>query len=294
MISRSRREYAARCESAKPQTPRKPIESGVHRRSLLGLVPTICCCGCGGGGGASGGSGGASGGDGGNASRAPRNPTLDRLFAKAMATGMDEYEQRILPVKNRLFAQLAPADGRPATPARRLEVLEIGAGTGPNLAFYPPNTTHITAVDPNPSMRPYMEVNMRALGWKTGEGVRWAEGVAEALPLPDASVDAVVCTLVLCSVEDVAGAVREAARVLRPGGRFLFIEHTAAQRGGLLRLGQAVLNPLQVWLADGCHLIRDPLAAIEGAGFAGGVEAMRFEVEGMGLIGPHVAGIAVK
>ena len=91
---------------------------------------------------------------------------------------------------------------------------------------------------------------------------------------------------------DVEKAVKEAKRVLRPGGQFLFIEHTIAQPGAsfLFKISQQVLNPLQRALADGCNLTRDPLPVIERAGFSS-VESMRFEVEGMGLIAPHVAGI---
>ena len=121
----------------------------------------------------------------------------------------------------------------------------------------------------------------------------WRAGKAEALPLEDASTDVVVCTLVLCSVSDVEKAVKEAKRVLVPGGKFLFIEHTVGQPSAslLFKLSQQVFNPLQRLLADGCNLTRDPLPVIEEAGFKN-VEAMRFEVGGMGLIKPHVAGIA--
>ena len=129
-------------------------------------------------------------------------------------------------------------------------------------------------------------------GWAP-ERLRWEAGVAEALPLADASADLVVATLVLCSVADVPRAAAEAARVLRPGGRLLFIEHTAARGAPFLRLKQAILDPLQQLLADGCHLCRDPLPAIEAA-FGGAVEAERLAVPGQGLIGPHVAGIATR
>lgn len=216
---------------------------------------------------------------------------LDRLFAENMFTGMADYEASIAPLKRRLFSQLAPAGGAAGRP---LEVVEIGAGTGPNLPFYPEKAhTRVTAVDPNAFMRPYFLKNLAAGGWPD-DAVTWREGVAEALPLPDASADAVVCTLVLCSVGDVGAAVAEAARVLRPGGRLLFIEHTTAavDRAPLVWAAQRVFNPLQRAFADGCNLTRDPLPAIEGAGFSG-VEATRFEVEGASLIAPHVAGIAV-
>jgi ubiquinone/menaquinone biosynthesis C-methylase UbiE len=207
-----------------------------------------------------------------------------------MFTGMAEYEKTIAPVKRQLFSQL-----RPAPVSSSLDVVEIGMGTGPSLQYYSRDKQHvsITAVDPNDFMRPFLYKNLDSQGWER-ENVTWIAGIAENLPLKENSVDAVVCTLVLCSVADVEKAVQEAKRVLRPGGQFLFIEHTIAQPNAsfLFKTSQWVLNPLQRALADGCNLTRDPLPVIERAGFQS-VESMRFEVEGLGLISPHVAGIAV-
>jgi SAM-dependent methyltransferase len=214
-----------------------------------------------------------------------RNAFLDRVFAENMYTGMKEYEEAIAPVKAKLFSRLRPAGVVSPSPSpsssTSLYVVEIGCGTGPNLQYYPRDqyqNLSITAVDPNNYMLPFLA---------------WTAGTAEALPLEDSSADVVVCTLVLCSVIDVEKAVQEAKRVLRPGGQFLFIEHTVAQPSAslLFKLSQRVFNPLQRALADGCNLTRDPLPVIESAGFRN-VESMRFAVEGMGLIAPHVAGIA--
>lgn len=94
----------------------------------------------------------------------------------------------------------------------------------------------------------------------------------------------------LCSVPNVQKALAEIKRVLKPGGRLLFIEHVIAS-DKQLRLFQHVLNPLQQASADGCHLDRDTLSSIQSAGFAA-VNAKSFVVPGLGLIGPHIAGIA--
>ena len=97
---------------------------------------------------------------------------------------------------------------------------------------------------------------------------------------------------VLCSVPSVEQALQEIQRVLKPGGQFLFIEHVVAP-DKQLRLFQHLLNPLQQVSADGCHLDRDTLSAIQSSGF-GRTDVSRFTVPGLGLIGPHVAGIATK
>lgn len=100
------------------------------------------------------------------------------------------------------------------------------------------------------------------------------------------------CLQVLCSVPNVQSALAEVKRVLKPGGKFLFIEHVLApEPDRKLRLFQHILNPLQQATADGCHLNRDTLNSIQSAGFAN-VDASSFVVPGLGLIGPHVAGIA--
>lgn len=107
---------------------------------------------------------------------------------------------------------------------------------------------------------------------------------------------------VLCSVPNPKKALSEIKRVLRPsvdissgstsssGGRLHLIEHVAAPPSNAgLRLTQTLLDPLQQLLADGCHLTRDTLSVVRGAGFSGGVEAKEFMLDGFSLIGPHIA-----
>lgn len=168
----------------------------------------------------------------------------------------------------------------------------MGIGTGPNLRYYDPGrVSTITGIDPNPFMVTYLRQNAQELGW--GEDcMSWVEGDAETAPLPEASFEAVVCTLVLCSVRDVPALLQHVKCLLRPGGQLVFIEHTISPKVDLRRLSQFCFNPLQQLLADGCHLTRDPLPAIEAAGFTS-VDAKRFEVAGSGLIALHVAGVAV-
>ncbi|KAL0664040.1 hypothetical protein Bca4012_100877 [Brassica carinata] len=119
--------------------------------------------------------------------------------------------------------------------------------------------------------------------------------VGEAIPLDDNSVDAVISTLVLCSVPDVKQTLQEIKRVLKLGGIFLFIEHVAAEDGTFFRHVQNVLDPLQQVVADGCHLTRNTGLYIAGAGFSGGAEINTAAMYSFPwIIRPHVYGVAYK
>lgn len=133
-------------------------------------------------------------------------------------------------------------------------VVEIGAGTGANLAHYGPAAT-LWLCEPDADMRSRLE--RRAAG-RPDTTVRSAS--AEALPFPDASVDAVVSTLVLCSVADLERSVAEVFRVLRPGGTFRFLEHVASP--GWRGVAQRALDPAWRRCAGGCRLHRDPSPVI--------------------------------
>jgi ubiquinone/menaquinone biosynthesis C-methylase UbiE len=151
-------------------------------------------------------------------------------------------------------------DGREWACSRaRGEVLEIAIGTGRNLPFYPADV-RLTGIELSPKM---LDIARR----RADEGGIEADlrvGDAQNLPFPDVSFDMVVATLALCTITDDRRAVAEAARVLRPGGRLLLLEHV---RSPLLsvRLLQQVLNPLTVFLEQD-HLLREPLRHVEDAG----------------------------
>ncbi|NLH06841.1 MAG: class I SAM-dependent methyltransferase [Chloroflexi bacterium] len=145
----------------------------------------------------------------------------------------------------------------------RGDVLEIGAGTGGNLPFYPPGV-RLTLLEPNPYMIRYLDGNCTA---HAADCAAIVEGIGERLPFPANSFDTVLTTHVLCSVRDQSEVLAEVRRVLRPGGRFLFIEHVAAQPGTLNHRAQHAINPVWQWVGDGCHLTRDTGAAIRAAGF---------------------------
>jgi len=167
------------------------------------------------------------------------------------------------------------------------QVVEIGPGTGVNLGYYRADVRWL-GVEPNP----YMDGYLARAAERAGLAIEIRRGVAERLPLADETVDAVVATLVLCSVADPAAALAEARRVLRPGGRFVFLEHVAAPAGTSARRRQELIQPLWSFCADGCHPDRDSESLIRRAGFAE-VEVERFDL-GMPVVGPHIAGVAIR
>lgn len=166
-------------------------------------------------------------------------------------------------------------------------VLEIGPGTGVNLEAYPQGIRWL-GLEPNPYLHPGLWKALRSRGIP-GEVLL---GQAEAIPLGEESVDAVVSTLVLCSVADPRRVLREIVRVLKPGGCLVFLEHVAAPRGTPLRFLQDLVVPLWATLGDGCHPNRETLRLIREAGFAK-VEGEAFRLP-LPVVAPHVAGVAWK
>jgi ubiquinone/menaquinone biosynthesis C-methylase UbiE len=141
------------------------------------------------------------------------------------------------------------------------DVLEIGAGTGANTAHYPASVKRLVLTEPDPGMFTKLERRAR------GIAAVLRQAPSDELPFDDASFDAVVCTLVLCSVPDPAGSLREIRRVLRPGGRLVFLEHVAADDPRRLAW-QRRIEPLWKRVMGNCHLTRRTEQAILDAGFA--------------------------
>lgn len=173
------------------------------------------------------------------------------------------------------------------------EVLEVGAGTGANLAHYPlGRVTRLHLAEPDPHMRRRLEEATRGLSHPTP--IEITEHGMEALPYADASFDNVVATLVLCSVGDAFTALAEAHRVLRPNGRLLFIEHVAAHSGSSRRRWQGLMEPLWRRVAGNCHLTRRTEAAITRAGLR--IETIEREsMRGsFPWVRPSIRGVAAK
>jgi ubiquinone/menaquinone biosynthesis C-methylase UbiE len=167
-------------------------------------------------------------------------------------------------------------------------VVEIGPGTGANLRYLTGGKVRWTGVEPNPFMEGYLRKEAARLGIPIEVRV----GTAEHLPMPDASADAVISTLVLCSTADQEQAVKEILRVLKPGGRLIFVEHVAAPAGTRLRTLQDVVTPVWKQLGDGCRPNRETWVPLERAGFAK-LDYQRIEIPGI-VVTPHILGEATK
>lgn len=148
------------------------------------------------------------------------------------------------------------ADLQPGT------ILEVGAGTGANLGHVPPGS-RLYALEP--SRRMHARLQQRAVA--AGVELTLLPTGAEEIPLPDASVDEVICSLVLCTVRDPDAVLREVRRVLRPGGRFRFVEHVAAT-GRLRAAVQRAIRRPWGWIFEGCDPHRHTTERIREAGFA--------------------------
>ncbi|MEV4812834.1 class I SAM-dependent methyltransferase [Micromonospora avicenniae] len=171
-------------------------------------------------------------------------------------------------------------------------VVEVGAGNGRNFAHYPAAVTRVLAVEPEPRLR----AAARVAAAEAPVPVTVADGLAEALPVPDGVADAVVVSLVLCSVADQAAVLREAHRVTRSGGQLRFFEHVRSRSPGLRRVQRVVDATCWPLLCGGCHTGRDTLAAIDTAGFTvTELDRFRFPESAVpGPAAPHVLGAALR
>jgi ubiquinone/menaquinone biosynthesis C-methylase UbiE len=145
----------------------------------------------------------------------------------------------------------------------RGRTLEIGAGTGANLPYYPDDVEELILAEPFEPMRRQLE---RKLG-ESGRSASTLDASAESIPLDEESVDTVVSTLVLCTVDFQDRALAEISRVLRPGGQLLFIEHVRSPSPRMARWQDRLETPWR-YFAAGCRCNRDTIASIAAAGFS--------------------------
>jgi ubiquinone/menaquinone biosynthesis C-methylase UbiE len=180
----------------------------------------------------------------------------DATWGRLFAWGYDSFQRRSCEagMEERRRELLSHARGR---------TLEIGSGTGLNLDYYGPAVTELVLSEPDPHM-------MRRLRDKAEGASRAAEVVqapAEQLPFEDSSFDTVTLIYVLCTVPEVEPALAEIGRVLKPGGRLLFLEHVRSPDPGLARWQDRLHGPWFLF-GNGCHCNRDTVAAIEASPLA--------------------------
>ncbi|HEX5928527.1 MAG TPA: class I SAM-dependent methyltransferase [Solirubrobacterales bacterium] len=194
----------------------------------------------------------------------------DRLFKASEEAGLRQMRRELV----------AGATGR---------VLEIGAGTGANVELYRDAVEELVLAEPDPHMTRHLREKLAE--W--GSRAEVVEAPAERLPFEDGSFDTAVVTLVLCTVPDPQAALAEVARVLKPGGRLLFLEHVRSEEPGLARWQDRLERPWR-FLGDGCHCNRDTVATIAASPLTlGDVEHEKLP-KAVPIVEPLVRGSAVS
>lgn len=178
--------------------------------------------------------------------------TWGRAFAALYDRGLSATEENGLrAMRSELLAEA------------RGDVIELGAGTGANLGLYPERIASLSLVEPDPDMAK----RLRLKAADAGVDAELVEAPGEALPFADDSFDTAVATLVLCTVPQPEETLAELARVLRPGGRLLYIEHVRSSEAGLARWQDRLESPWK-FFADGCRCNRDTVATMEASRFS--------------------------
>lgn len=188
------------------------------------------------------------------------------------------------------FSEIAGMRGRRRALLRNASgrVVEIGAGTGLNIAHYPAGVSELLLTEPDAAMRQRLALRLR----RHNRVAQIIDAPAERLPLADASVDTVVSTLVLCTVADPEGTLSEIARVLRPGGQLIFVEHVRAASRLLAKCQDYLFEPWRRF-ACGCCCNRATVNLMRASGFA--VEADDAVWRGMPtIVRPLVIGRATN
>ena len=206
------------------------------------------------------------------------------MMARLYDRSMKNYELHAAPKRAALLGELGG------------HIVELGPGTGVNLPHVAEaarrGKIRYTGVEPSEPMA--AKLRARAAADHPELGIAFAGLTEGRIDLEDECADTVICTLVLCSIPDQLATLREAQRILRPGGRFLFMEHVAAERGTGRRLVQNVLAPFWGIFADGCKLNRETWTSMESLGWSE-LELEHFDSMGMPWFGrPHILGVATK
>ncbi|KAJ7317887.1 hypothetical protein JRQ81_004049 [Phrynocephalus forsythii] len=215
-------------------------------------------------------------------------PFCKKAFPYFMASMSVHYNTKMNTKKKELLSNLSDF----ASPEGELTLLEIGTGTGANFEFYPTGC-RVICTDPNPNFKTFLDKSLSQNPHVKLDNCLVAS--AEDLhQIPDASVDVVVCTLVLCSVENTGRVLSEVLRVLRPGGAFYFMEHVAGDPDSWSLFWQQIYAPAFNILFDGCHLTRETWKDLEKAGFSELKLRHIHAPLNWNPAKPHIIGYAVK
>ena len=206
------------------------------------------------------------------------NPIRGAFHAWFLANSQKTMHRLYGERKQKLFANLAG------------QVLEIGPGTGSNFPYFP-QSLDVIGIEPNPKMHDRLRASAQEQQINLDIQARGAENLAG---IAADSIDTVVGTLVLCSVTHPERAIAEILRVLKPGGRYVFIEHVAAPPRTLLRMMQELLLKPWRWWFEGCNLNRETGQLLSEADFSQ-VDLDSFKLK-LPLVpfAPQIAGVAVK
>lgn len=200
-------------------------------------------------------------------------------FQAALLKKLNEKpeDSRIVEFKQETFSELTGV------------VAEIGPGAGINFRFFPKNIQWV-GIEPNGEIVEALRAEARRYEM---QDIKIVTEVGEKLPLENNSCDAVIATRVLCSVNEPKQVVSEIQRVLKPGGKYIFVEHVAAPRGTFHRFCQNIITPVNKILNGNCHINRETLKTIEQAGFSQVTVHERISKSPLGPM-PYIWGIAVK
>ncbi|KAF3689758.1 Methyltransferase-like protein 7A [Channa argus] len=210
-----------------------------------------------------------------------------RFFPLCLYWMSAKYNKKMYGKKKELFRSLPEFN----KPGGQLTILEIGCGTGTNFEFFPPGC-QVICTDPNRHFQRYLKKSMDQNDHLTYE--RFVVSSGEDMgSVEDESIDVVVCTLVLCSVNDVPQTLREVQRILRPGGGFFFVEHVAADASTWAHFFQHVFQPAWYYFGDGCEVTRETWKDVAAAGFSE-LKLSHIEAPFMFMVKPQIIGYAIK
>uniref|UniRef100_A0A8C5M055 Methyltransferase type 11 domain-containing protein n=1 Tax=Leptobrachium leishanense TaxID=445787 RepID=A0A8C5M055_9ANUR len=216
------------------------------------------------------------------------NPVIKKAFPYLMSCVTKSINKHMGEHKRDLFSHLDDFRGL----SGELRILEIGCGTGANFKFLPARCK-VTLVDPNPNFKNFLSKSLSENEHVNFENFLVAGGEDMSL-VASGSQDVVICTLVLCSVQNIEGVLSEVKRVLRPGGGYFFFEHVKADPGSWNHFFQLILDPTWVHIGDGCKLTKKTWKNIEDAKFSD-VKLRHIKAPSKwSPVKPHIIGYAVK